>query len=115
MSHINKDGSRFLSDRDDSTHRCPQVPSDITTERKSSPASVSLYSTTPGVSVGTEMMTPTSSSSFSRFDSSEGDMDGTPRRKSLKRVVPHSNSRTTSAVQREQMTSAAMATGQNCA
>lgn len=40
-------------------------------------------------------------------------MRGTPRRKSLKRVVPHRSSRTTSGVQREHRISEAMATGQN--
>ena len=59
------------------------------------------------------MITPASSSSLSRFDSSVGDMRGTPRRRSLNRVEPHSISRTTSAVHREQTISAAMATGQN--
>jgi hypothetical protein len=58
-------------------------------------------------------MMPASSSSLSRFDSKVGDMRGTPRRRSLKRVVPHSISRSTSAVQREQTISAAIATGQN--
>ena len=102
-----------MSESDFSTQRWPQMPSDITTARKSSPASVSLYSTTPGWPVGTVTITPTSSSSLRRFDSSVGDISGTPRRRSLKRVVPHSSSRTTSAVQREHTTSAAMATGQN--
>jgi hypothetical protein len=60
------------------------------------------------------MITPASSSSLSRFDSRVGDISGTPRRKSLKRVEPHRSSRTTSAVQREQTISAAIATGQNC-
>jgi hypothetical protein len=58
-------------------------------------------------------MTPASSNSFNRFDKSEGDISGTPRRRWLKRVVPQSSSRTTSAVQREQTISAAIATGQN--
>ena len=47
-------------------------------------------------------------------DSSVGDISGTPRLRSLKRVVPQSISRRISAVQREQMISAAIATGQNC-
>ena len=113
MSHINSDGSRFLSDSDNSTQRWPQMPSDMTTGRRSSPASVSLYSKTPGWPVGTVTITPASSSSLSRFDRSEGDISGTPRRRSLNRVVPHSSSRSTSAVQREQTISAAIATGQN--
>ena len=83
------------------------------TGRRSSPASVSLYSTMPGWPVGTVAITPASSSSLRRFDSSDGDISGTPRRRSLKRVVPHSSSRKTRAVQREHTTSAPMATGQN--
>ena len=59
-------------------------------------------------------ITPASSNSLSRFDRSVGDMRGTPRRMSLNRVEPQSISRNTSAVQREQRTSAAMAMGQNC-
>ena len=82
--------------------------------RRSSPASVSLYSTWPGCPVRVVVMTPASINSFSRFESSVGDISGTPRLRSLKRVVPHSISRSTSAVHREQMISAAMATGQNC-
>ena len=50
---------------------------------------------------------------FSRRDIIDGAMSGTPRRRSLKRVVPQSSSRRTSAVQREQTISAAIATGQN--
>src|SRR5262245_13025055 len=38
MSHIRSVGSSFFSERDDSTQRCPQMPSDMTTPRKSSPA-----------------------------------------------------------------------------
>ena len=38
---------------------------------------------------------------------------GTPRRRSLKRTLPHNISRRISGVQREQTTSAAIATGQN--
>ena len=114
MSHINSDGSRFFSDSEDSIQRWPQVPSDITTPRKSSPASVSLYSTTPCWPVGVTATTPASANSFSRFDSSVGDISGTPRLRSLKRVVPQSSSRRISAVHREQMISAAIATGQNC-
>ena len=113
MSHISSDGSRFLSESDNSTQRWPQMPSDMTTGRNSSPASVSLYSTTPGWPVGTVTITPVSSSSLRRFDRSVGDISGTPRRRSLNRVVPHNSSRTTRAVQREHTISAAMATGQN--
>jgi hypothetical protein len=40
-------------------------------------------------------------------------MRGTPRRRSLNRVVPQSSSRKISGVQREHMTSDAIATGQN--
>ena len=40
-------------------------------------------------------------------------MRGTPRRRSLKRVLPHSSSRTTSGVHRSVSTSEAIATGQN--
>jgi hypothetical protein len=50
-------------------------------------------------------MMPAWASSFSRFDSSVGDMRGTPRLRSLKRRLPHMNSRSTRAVQRVQTTS----------
>ena len=40
-------------------------------------------------------------------------MSGTPRRRSLNRVLPQSSSRTTSGVQRSVSTSDAIATGQN--
>ncbi len=82
--------------------------------RKSSPAAVSLYSVTPAGPVGRAEITPARSSSFSRFDSSVGDIFGTPRRRSLNRAEPASNSRSTSGVHFEQTISAAMATGQNC-
>ena len=59
-------------------------------------------------------MMPDPASSFSRFDRSVGDMRGTPRRRSLNRVDPAIISRSTSTVHREQMISAAIATGQNC-
>ena len=54
------------------------------------------------------------SNSFSRLESSAGDMRGTPRLRSLKRLVPHSISRRISTVQREHRISAPIATGQNC-
>ena len=90
------------------------MPSDMMTPRKSSPAWVSLYSTAPGWAAGVTAMTPACSSSLRRFDRSAGDMRGTPRLRSLKRVEPYNSSRKSSAVQREQTISAAMATGQNC-
>src|SRR5262249_55002070 len=48
-------------------------------------------------------MTPACSSSLRRFDRSVGDMRGTPRLRSLKRVEPYSSSRKRSAVQREKL------------
>jgi hypothetical protein len=59
-------------------------------------------------------MMPARSSSFSRFDSSVGDIRGTPRRRSLNCVELLSNSRSTSGVDLEQTIYASMATGQNC-
>ncbi len=56
---------------------------------------------------------PAASRSFSRCDRSAGDMRGTPRRKSLKRVDPAASSRTRTIVQRVHSISAAIATGQN--
>ena len=55
--------------------------------RRSSPASVRWYSPAPRAGSLTCTTIPASSSSFSRFDSSVGDMRGTPLRKSLKRLV----------------------------
>jgi hypothetical protein len=51
---------------------------------------------------------------LSRFDSSAGDIRGKPRRKSLNRVVPLSNSLSSIIVQREHNMSDAIANGQNC-
>ena len=42
-----------------------------------------------------------------------GDILGTPRRRSLNRVLPHRSSRMTNGVQRSVSTSDAIATGQN--
>ena len=87
MSHISSDGSRLRSESCDSTQREPQKPSPTTTPRRSSPAGVSPYSTAPPLPRATETM-PAFSSSFNRLESSAGDMRGTPRLRSLKRVVP---------------------------
>ena len=57
--------------------------------------------------------TPISSSCFSRWLKSVRDISGTPRCRSLKCVLPSSNSRSTSGVQRSAKTSAPLATGQN--
>jgi hypothetical protein len=57
---------------------------------------------------------PAASRSFKRRDSSAGDIRGTPRRKSLKRVEPAIISRNITTVQRVHRISAAIATGQNC-
>lgn len=48
-----------------------------------------------------------------RCDRSDGEIKGTPRRRSLKCRLPHSSSRTTKGVQRSARISAALATGQN--
>ena len=50
---------------------------------------------------------------FSRFDNSVGDIRGTPRRRSLKRSLPVTSSRTMSSVHRSSSSSIALATGQN--
>jgi hypothetical protein len=49
-----------------------------------------------------------------RFDRSAGDIRGTPRRSSLKRVEPARSSRRRTRVHLEQRISAAIARGQNC-
>ena len=59
------------------------------------------------------MTMPAASSSFSRCDSRAGDIRGTPRRRSLKRVEPAISSRSSTMVQRVHRISAAIATGQN--
>ena len=81
--------------------------------RSSCPAWVRWYSTMPAWPVGLVSITPACSSSLRRLESKVGDMRGTPRRRSLKRVLPHSSSRRISGVQRAQITSDAIATGQN--
>ena len=113
MSHISNAGSRFRSVSWDSTQRWPHDPMPTITGRRSSPASVSRYSTCPPAP-GTVRTTPALSKSFSRLDNSAGDIRGTPRLRSLKRVEPQSSSRTTSVVQRVHRISDAIATGQNC-
>jgi hypothetical protein len=84
----------------------------MTIGRRPSPAAVSRYSAPPGTF--TRSTTPISSSLRSRCTSNVVDIRGTPRRMSLKWVLPHISSRTTSGVQRSPKTSAARATGQNC-
>ena len=115
MSHIRSDGSRVFRDRDDSTHFGPHMPIEITTSRRSCPAFVSRYSNTPRSDrTGVFSTIPAASRSFRRCDKSVGDIFGTPRRRSLKRVEPAIISRSRTIVQRVQSTSAAMARGQNC-
>lgn len=58
-------------------------------------------------------MIPARSSSLSRLERSAGEQVGIPRRISLNRVLPTSSSRRMSGVQRWQITSAALDTGQN--
>ena len=75
------------------------------------PHSVSAYVVRPSISV--RSTTPARVSDFSRLDSSAGDIFGTPRRRSLKCLLPSSSSRTTSMVHRSSSSSIAFATGQN--
>ncbi len=58
-------------------------------------------------------MIPSCSSCCKCCDSSAGDINGTPLRRSLKRVLPARNSRTIRSVQRSATISAAFAIGQN--
>ncbi len=64
------------------------------------------------------LVTPRSDAGSLEFlqavDSIDRDINGTPRWRSLKCVLPASNSRTTSGVHRSATTSAAFAIGQNC-
>src|SRR6185437_7791171 len=84
----------------------------ISTRGKSSlPAGVRWYS--KPAAPRRRSRTPARCNSFSRLDSSEDDIRGTPRCRSLKRTLPQSSSRTTNGVQRSANTSAACATGQN--
>ena len=114
MSHINRVTSSFCSDSSDSTQRWPQMPKASIRGRSSRPRGVSWYSNTAG-SFGEAVRRTMSaaSRSFSRWESSAGDMRGTPRRRSLNRVEPAISSRSTTMVQRGQRISAAIATGQN--
>ena len=114
MSHINRLASRLPSDASALIQRCPQTPIASTTGCRSRPALVSRYSNMPGSPrTGERDTIPAASRSFKRFDSSAGDMRGTPRRSSLKRVEPTMSSRKTTSVQRAHRISDAMATGQN--
>jgi len=91
------------------------MPNASTIGLSSRPASVRQYSNTSG-SAGDRLRyrMPAVSNSFSRCDSSAGDIRGTPRRRSLNRVEPETSSRSNTMVQRRHRTSAAIATGQNC-
>ena len=90
-------------------HRWPQMPMASMIGQSSLPASVNEYSTAWPSWVDDADV----SSVLSRFDSSDGDISGTPRRRSLNRVLPHRSSRITRGVQRSVSTSDAIATGQN--
>ena len=93
-------------------HSAPQWPMASTIGRSASPAGVSSYDVDrPDTSRRT---TPDSSRLRSRAASSVVDIRGSPRRSSLKWVLPHSSSRITSSVQRSPSTSAPRATVQNC-
>jgi hypothetical protein len=87
------------------------VHSASTTLTSSRPQSVSVYVVRPSTS--DRSTTPARVKVCSRLDSSVGDIFGTPRRRSLKCVVPASNSRTTNTVHRSSSNSMALATGQN--
>ena len=56
---------------------------------------------------------PARTSWLRRLDSRVGDIRGTPRRRSLKRSLPATSSRTISSVHRSSSSSIALATGQN--
>ena len=60
------------------------------------------------------LTTPAFSRDFRRVDSSDGDISGTPLRRSLNVWVPTMSSRITRCVQRSPSTSDALAIGQNC-
>jgi hypothetical protein len=72
----------------------------------SSPAGVNAYTGPSSVTLRTT--TPAASSSLRRFDTMAGEHVGTPRRISLKRVLPLKSSRRISGVQRWQRTSVAL-------
>src|SRR6476660_5939777 len=110
MSHISRCGSRSSSPSSP-IHRTPQAPRASTTSASSLPHSVSEYVVRPSISL--RSTTPARVSDFNRFDSSAGDIFGTPRRRSLKCLLPSNSSRTTSIVQRSSSNSIALATGQN--
>ena len=95
--------------------RWPQTPNASTIGPSSRPAAVRRYSKTPASERDASRATiPAASRSLSRCDSNAGDIRGTPRRSSLKRVEPAMSSRSKTTVQRVQSISAAIATGQNC-
>src|SRR5215469_14020765 len=115
ISHMRNEGSRFLRDCFLSIHFCPHDPIASTTVRRSSPDSVMRYSNTPFSDLtAVRSTTPASCSSFSRRDNRVGDILGTPRRRSLKRVDPAMSSRSSGMVQRVHNSSEAIAIGQNC-
>ena len=93
--------------------RWPHSPIEPTTPRSARPAAVRQYSD-PAPDPGRRSSTPAYSRVDSRCLRSVADRRGTPRRISLKRRAPASNSRTTSSVQRSASSSDARATGQNC-
>src|SRR5262244_3865261 len=112
---MRKEGSRCFRDCFVSIHFCPHDPIASTTVRRSSPDSVRRYSNTPlSALTALRSMTPTCSSSLIRRDRRVGDIFGTPRRSSLKRVDPAMSSRSSGIVQRVHNTAEAIAIGQNC-
>src|SRR5215469_9353126 len=112
---MRKEGSRFFRDCFLSIHFCPHDPIASTTVSRSSPHPVRRYSNTPFSDLtALRSMTPACSSSFIRRDSRVGDIFGTPRRSSLKRVDPARSSRSSGIVQRVHNTAEAVAIGQNC-
>jgi hypothetical protein len=82
------------------------------TGRSSSPAAVRTYGAPPFPPRG-RRTTPARSSTSSRCLSKDGEIPGTPRRISLKRVAPAHSSRTIRSIQRWASVSEARATGQN--
>ena len=110
MSQRSSCGSRSSSPSSP-IQRVPHRPMASTTWRSSVPASVKRYCTS--LDATCRSITPARSSWLRRFDSSDGDIRGSPRRSSLKCLLPSTSSRTTSSVQRSSSSSMALAMGQN--
>ena len=116
IAHERASGSISAEGRSCCAQRWPHTPNALMIGRNSFPASVRRYCTRPECSLAyVRWRMPASCNSCRRWERVAGEIRGMPRRKSPKRQLPASNSRTTTGIQRSARSSAALATGQKWA